>query len=76
MLENMENHGNKIDYCQKILKEIQELSFPDVDVKHRDSITNILAHFADMSSGILGWISTVKHCVDLTPNSRPFCSAL
>lgn len=56
---------NGIGCSRKILKEIQELLFPDVDAKYYDQTKKMLAVSENLCIGKLGRIDAVKHCVDL-----------
>lgn len=59
--------------CRKISKEIQKLLFPD-GTEYNDSIEKMLAPFTNIWSGMHELIDSIEHHIDLTKNSRPFCS--
>lgn len=75
MLNITEFSDNVTDCCGEVSKKIQELSFLDVDAKYHSWIKKMLAPFADMWSGKLESVDTVRHRSDLMKNSRPLCSA-
>lgn len=76
MLWIVENWEEEIENCPEIRKKIEELSFLDVDVRHHDSNTKMLASFTDMRSWKLGCFNAFKHRIELITNSRAFRLAL
>lgn len=57
------------------------VNISDEQANHRQEVTDILDEFEPMEGGYLGRIDTVKHHIDLQPESRPiyrdqYCAGL